>query len=169
MPRETSVADKEDSKTKLYELIDDVKIAMLTTVEAGGRLHTRPMGNQKADPNGDIWFFTEKNGAVADNLKTSPKVSLGYSNASSTYVAVSGTGQMVHDKGKIDELWSEDLKAWFPQGKDDPNVALLKVMPERGEFWDTGSNRIVSAVGYLKAKITGEAADDMVDNRKVAL
>ena len=43
---------------KLYELIKDVKIAMMTTAE-GGKLHTRPMYNMDADEHGDLWFFTQ--------------------------------------------------------------------------------------------------------------
>jgi len=161
--------NREDGETKLYEMIDDIKIAMLTTVEPGGMLHTRPMANQEADDQGDIWFFTEKNGAIASELSANSQVSLGYSNGSGTYVAVSGTGEMVHDRGKISEKWTEDNKAWFPNGKDDPNLALLRVTPDRGEFWDFNSSTIVSAVAYVRAKIAGEPGDDLGDNRKVQL
>jgi general stress protein 26 len=162
------VADKQSDKSKLYELIDDVKIAMLTTVEKGGILHTRPMANQKADPNGAIWFFTEKNGGVAANLKTSKQVSLGYA-ASGTYVAVSGKGSLVDDRAKIEELWSPAVEAWFPKGKGDPNLTLLKVEPDIGEYWTFPSKPISQAIGYVKAKLTGEPADDIGENKKVAL
>ena len=49
--------DKQDDRAKLYKMIEKVKIAMLTTIEPDGSLHTRPMGNQEADENGDFWFF----------------------------------------------------------------------------------------------------------------
>ena len=158
-----------ESEIKLYDLIDDIEIAMLTTIEANGGLHTRPMANQEADENGDIWFFTDRTTSVAKNVRANPKLSLGYSNASNTYVAVTGTGRIVDDCARMDELWSDELKAWFPKGKDDPNLTLLCVTPERGEFWDAGSSTIVSAIGYLRAKITGANADDLAENRKVQL
>lgn len=161
---------KEDSRTKLYELIADEKIAMLTTVEADGRLHTRPMANQEADHNGDIWFFTEKNGAIASELASNTQVSLGYADGSGgTYVSISGTGDMVHDRATIEAKWTEDNKAWFPKGKEDPNIALLRVTPDRGEFWDFNNSTLVTAVAYVKSKITGTAGDDLGDNRKVQL
>ncbi len=163
------MSDKESSEIKLYDLIDEVEIAMLTTVEAGGKLHTRPMANQEADENGDIWFFTDKTTSVAKNVKANPKLSLGYSNARNTYVAITGTGKIVDDRAKIDELWSDELDMWFPKGKGDPDLTLLCVTPERGEFWDAGSSTVVSVVGYLRAKITGGNADDFIDNRKVKL
>jgi general stress protein 26 len=163
------VATTRENEVKLYDLINDVEIAMLTTVEPGGGLHTRPMANQEADENGDIWFFTDKTTSVATNIKANPKLSLGYSNASNTYVAIAGTGMIVDDRAKIDELWSDELKAWFPKGKNDPDLTLLRVTPERGEFWDAGSSTIVSTIGYLRAKLTGGNADDFIDNEKVQL
>ena len=41
---------------KLRELIEDIDIAMLTTVEADGTLRSRPMGTQKAEFDGDLWL-----------------------------------------------------------------------------------------------------------------
>jgi len=66
-------------------------------------------------------------------------------------------------------LWSDDVKAWFPKGKTDPNLVLLRVDPEMGEFWTFPSAPISQAIGYVKAKLTGEPADDIGENRKVAL
>lgn len=155
-------------KDKLYELVDDLKIAMLTTVEKDGSLHSRPMANQKADKAGAVWFFTEKNGGVAANVRGNPAVSLGYA-GSGAYAAVSGKGRVVDDRAKIEDLWSSDVEAWFPKGKDDPNLVLLKVEPNIGEFWTFPSAPISQAIGYVKAKLTGAPADDIGENRKVAL
>lgn len=152
----------------LYEMIDDIEIAMLTTVETGGSLHTRPMANQAADKGGAVWFFTEKDGGVAKNVKSNPKVSLGYA-ASGAYVALSGKAKLVDDQAKIDALWSKSVEAWFPKGKTDPNLVLLKVDPDIGEFWSFPSAPLSQAIGYVKAKLTGEAADDIGENKKVSL
>jgi len=159
--------DKSD-REKLYEIIDDLEIALLTTIEDDGSLHTRPMANQESDEKGNIWFFTESNGTVAENVGRDGRVSLGYA-GSGSYAVLSGRGKMVHDRAKIDELWSEDVKAWFPKGKDDPNLTLLKVMPDIGEYWTYPSKPLAQAVGYVKAKLTGEPADDIGENKKVAL
>lgn len=155
-------------KKKLYEMIDDVKIAMLTTIEKNGSLHTRPMANQKADSEGSIWFFTDKDGSVARNVKANPKLSLGYA-GSGAYVAVTGKGEMVDDRALIEALWSEEVQAWFPKGKTDPNLTLLKVEPDTGEFWSFPSAPLSQTVGYVKAKLTGEKADDIGENKKLAL
>jgi general stress protein 26 len=155
-------------RKKLYEMIDDIEIAMLTTVEKSGSLHTRPMANQAADKGGAIWFFTDKDGGVAKNVKANPKVSLGYA-GSGAYVSLSGKAEMVDDQAKIDALWSKSVEAWFPKGKNDPNLVLLKVDPDTGEFWSFPSAPLSQAIGYVKAKLTGEAADDIGENKKVSL
>ena len=56
----------------------------------------------------------------------------------------------------IDELWTPVLKAWFPKGKDDPDVALLKVDVTKAEYWDAPSSTIVKLVGFTKAVLTGK-------------
>jgi general stress protein 26 len=153
---------------KLYELIKDVKIAMMTTSESG-KLHTRPMYNTDTDEHGDLWFFTQIGSAKTQELSRDNEVSLGYADPpSQTYVAVIGRAEVVRDRSKIDEKWSEPMKAWFPKGKDDPEIALIRVHPERGEFWDSPSSTIVHLVGYVKAAVTGERADPG-DHAKVDL
>ncbi|WP_195162949.1 pyridoxamine 5'-phosphate oxidase family protein [Mesorhizobium sp. NBSH29] len=157
-----------DDRDRLYEIIDDVSIAMLTTLEKDGSLHTRPMANQKADKHGAIWFFTEKNGTVAKNVENNAKLSLGYA-GSGAYAVVAGKGRMVEDKAMIERLWSEAVLAWFPEGKDDPNLALLRVDPDLGEYWSFPSAPVSRVVGYVKAKLTGEKADDMGVNKSMSL
>lgn len=154
---------------KLYELIKDVKIAMMTTVDSNGKLHTRPMHSHEADEHGDLWFFTQIDSAKIQEISRDTDVSLGYADpGSQTYVSVSGKAEMVRDKAKIEEKWSEPMKAWFPEGKDDPQIALIRIHPERGEFWDSPSSTVVHLVGYVKAAVTGERADPG-DHAKVDL
>ncbi|WP_210485141.1 pyridoxamine 5'-phosphate oxidase family protein [Microvirga antarctica] len=154
---------------KLYELIKDVRIAMMTTVDAAGKMQTRPMYSQDADEHGDLWFFTQLPSPKTQDVSHENQVSLGYSDPSSqTYVAVNGKAEIVRDQAKIDEKWSEGLKAWFPKGKEDPQVGLIRVHPETGEYWDSPSSTVVHLVGYVKAALTGERANPG-DHAKVNL
>lgn len=164
------MAEDTNPRDKLYEMIAKVKIAMLTTIESDGGLHSRPMANQEADDNGDLWFFLDKTSSLAETVKSNPKVSLGYSDpGGDNYVSVAGSAELIHDKVVIDEKWSEDVAAWFEGGKDNPNVALIKVNPTEGEFWDTSSNALTTAVGYIKSKLGKGTGSDLVENKKMAL
>lgn len=155
---------------KLYAIINDIRFALLTTVEIDGSLHTRPMANQEADEAGQLWFFAERGAAVHRNTESNPQVSLGYADVhKNTYAAISGTGAIVTDRATIHEKWSEPMKAWFPGGPDDPSIVLLRVTPVRGEFWDSPHSKIVQVAGFIKAKLTGQKADDLVENKKLSL
>jgi len=41
----------------------------------------------------------------------------------STYVVLQGIARVSQDRAKIDELWDKTYEVWFPNGKDDPDVA----------------------------------------------
>src|SRR5829696_9114291 len=76
---------------KLYELIKDVKICMMTTVEPDGSLHSRPMYNQEADEAGDLWFFTKLQSPKVTEISKDGQVNLGFSNPSKQdYVSIAG-------------------------------------------------------------------------------
>lgn len=143
--------------TELIERIKEIKIAMLTSAEQDGTLHSRPMYTQQPDEDGTLWFFTEKDSAKIYEVRKDQHVNLGYSKPQDNlYVSISGTATVVQNSEKIKSLWSEGLRAWFPKGPEDPNIALLRVNIDRGEYWDQPSNVLVRAFGYVKAVATGE-------------
>ena len=147
---------REESIKKLNDLIEEMEIAMLTTID-GGVLRSRPMQTQDFEFDGSLWFFTSSNTHKAEELEKDNRVNVSYAApGDNTYVSVSGTGAIVKDRAKIDEYWSDIYKAWFPKGKDSPDLVLLKVAVEQAEYWDSSSNTIVQVAGFLKALVTGE-------------
>ena len=77
------------------------------------------------------------------------------------WVSVSVRASVKHDPIKIAELWKESLTTWFPQGKETPGLALLKVHIESAEYWDVKSSAMVTAYVYLKSKLTRESPKDL--------
>ena len=159
--------DHEGAK-KLYDMIQKVKVAMMTTADPDGTLASRPMWNNDADEVGDLWFFTKLHSPKTAEIGRDNQVNLAYADPSSqTYVSVAGKAEIVRDQRLIDEKWQESLKTWFPKGKDDPEVALIRVHPEKGEYWDSPSSTMVHLYGYVKASLTGESPK--TDTKKVDL
>ncbi|MCU1288713.1 MAG: ral stress protein [Acidobacteria bacterium] len=150
---------RQKSIVKLNDLIKGIKTAMLTTIDKGV-LRSRPMQTQEFDFDGDLWFFTSSNTHKAEEIENDNRVNVSYAAPSvNTYVSVSGTAEIVKDQAKIDEYWNDILKAWFPEGKDSPDLVLLKVSVEQAEYWDSPSSTIVQIAGFVKAMATGERAD----------
>jgi general stress protein 26 len=142
---------------KLQELIKDINIAMLTTVNSDGSLCSRPMATQKTEFNGEIWFFTSDRSGKVDEIAREQQVNVSYSNPDKhQYVSVSGRGELVCDRQKIEELWNPILNAWFPDGKEQADLALLKITVDKAEYWDSPSSAVVNLVGFVKAIATGK-------------
>ena len=63
--------------------------------------------------------------------------------AQGTYVSISGHGEIVTDRARIESLWSVFARPWFPDGVDSSNLALLKVVPNVAEYWDAPNSKMV--------------------------
>lgn len=145
----------DDPVGKLAELIEDIEIAMLTTAEEDGTLRSRPMATQKEPFDGELWFFTQASAPKVDEIEADRHVNLSYAQPKDQrYVSVSGTAQLVRDKAKAKQFWNPVLKAWFPDGLDDPDLALLRVRVSEAEYWDAKSAKLVQLAGLAKALIT---------------
>lgn len=154
---------------KLTELIKSIEYAMLTTVMPDGTLRSRPMATQKADFDGRLWFFCDKDSAKVHEVERDRHVNVSYADpGDKRWVSVSGTAAIVRDKGKIKELWTPAMKAWFPEGPDDPNIALLQVEVQQAEYWDQPSSKMVQLIGLIKATVTGQRYEPG-ENEKITL
>jgi len=161
---------RENDLEKLRELVKDIDFCMLTTVDEGGDLHSRPMSsNGDIDEDGDLWFFTSASSHKVSEIEKLPKVNVSFADPDNQrYISVSGTAQLVRDRAKIDELWRPEFKIWFPEGKDDPEVALLRVNLQKAEYWDSPSSTIGYALSFVSSLVTGKQPD-LGENRKVNL
>jgi general stress protein 26 len=157
----------QEAREKVWALIKDIRIALLVTHDEDGRLHARPMAAHHEKFDGELWFFTYASSPKVKEIIANPEVLLSYADPSEqNYVSIRGLAEVVRDRGKIKELWSEILRTWFPKGSDDPNICLLCVKVESAEYWDSPSSTFVHAYGYLKARLTGQAPYPG-ENRKV--
>jgi general stress protein 26 len=150
-----------DHVQKLARLIKDIDFGMLTTLDADGRLYSRPMShNGHVEFDGDVWFFTDADSHKVHNIEARPQVNVSFASPKDqTYVSLSGWAELVRDKEKIRERWTPALKAWFPDGVDTPGIALLKIHAEKAEYWDAPSSPVAHAVSLAKSLATGQAGN----------
>lgn len=157
----------------LGEMIKDIKFTMLTTVTTDGTIHSRPMASLKFDVekfDGKIWFFTKKNTAKIHDIENEQQVNLAYANPDKQrYISVAGRAQVSEDKEKMKELWNPILKAWFPEGLDDPQISLISVKAESAEIWDAPPSKVVHMAGIAKAIATGKPYDSQKHNDRIDL
>lgn len=162
-------ASNKKSET-IAKLLENIDVAMFTTIGADGYLVSRPLSTQKASFDGErVWFFVEADSPKVAEIRRNKKVNLAYaSKDKNTYVSLAGDARANRDKDKIDELWSDAYKAYFPRGKADPNLALLEVQVRTVEYWDGPGSWLGKAVSFAIARIT-KNEEVMGENRIIDL
>ena len=152
--------DKKSSIVKLRKLIDNVNVAMLTTIKENGEFYSRPMNTMDFDKEGNLFFFSDEHTPDVHDVKVNNRVSVTYTNPeNNTYIALNGRLFLIEDQAKINKLWVPACKAWFPEGKTDPNLTLIKVEVLKAEFWDTAESYMVVMFNLLKAIVKGKTYD----------
>ncbi len=150
-------ARREEAIARFRQLVEGIRIAMLTTRRSDGTLRSRPMMTQEAGADGDLWFFTSTRTAKAEDIGDDEQVNVSYvDEGHDHFVSVSGRARLVHDPPRARELWRVYDWAWFPGGPDDPTVALIRVTVEEAQYWDVATSRLVQLAGLVRALATGE-------------
>lgn len=147
----------------LGELIKAIDVSMLTTADRTGRLHSRPMMNLRGTLEGALWFFTQGNSHIVDDVHAHHPVSISYvDSARGRYVSVSGRARVITDRAKKIELWERRLAKWLPSGAEDPSVVLIRVEVLEAEFWEWGDEREVTASIEIRASGGGGRNEKIV-------
>ena len=139
---------------ELCKLIENMSVAMLTSLDANGALVSRPMAPLEMDANGALWFFTDRHSTKVEQLRV---VNLSFMDpARATYVSLSGRGAIETDRACIERLWTPFARPWFPDGPASSNLALLKFVPEAAEYWDAPSSRMVRMFALAASVVAGK-------------
>ncbi|MFC3603744.1 pyridoxamine 5'-phosphate oxidase family protein [Deinococcus soli (ex Cha et al. 2016)] len=158
MTQQTSTHPTSENIKKLSDLIKGVKFAMLTVQTAEGHLHAHPMTTQEVEFDGDIWFIGGKDTEQVAAMRAHPQVNVSYARPDKgVYVSVNGEANLVEDRAKLDELWSDMYKAYFPQGKEDPNIQLIHIAANGAEYWES-DGKVRSLIQIARGLVTGEHA-----------
>ncbi|MGH6609319.1 MAG: pyridoxamine 5'-phosphate oxidase family protein [Burkholderiaceae bacterium] len=154
----------------LYDLLKDFDTAMLVTRSTEGHMHARPMAVAELRADADAYFVTGIDSPKVEEIQANPDVTLVFQ-SSNQFASVCGRASVVRDPALIDRLWKEAWKVWFPKGKTDPSIALLKFDAQHGEYWDNaGAQGLKYAFEAAKAYVKGETPkEDQKQHAKVEL
>jgi general stress protein 26 len=150
-----------------YGLIDEIKVAMLTTRRPDGHLESRAMAGQKHAAGADLWFVTSDGTSKIRDIEYDPHVNLAYYRAGSyEWVSVSGMARVSRDRSTIAELYAPDWKAWFGEDgdprhgtADDPRIVLIGVDVHAAVFLEVNKPKPVVLFELAKGWLTGERVE----------
>lgn len=148
------------SHEKLMSLLGSFDTAMLVTVSREGRVHSRPMALFQVTPLGELWFMTSLSSGKVGEITADSHVNVALQK-DNAFVSICGVASLHRDRAKVQELWKEHARVYFPKGKDDPDIALIKVTGQEAEYWD---NQGAQGIKYLfeaaKAYLTGTRPEE---------
>jgi len=148
----------------LYELIDGIENAMLTTRRVDGHLVSRPMKTQRRTAGIDLWFMSNGDSQKFEEVAFDPHVNVAYyKDRTREWVSVSGTAIVSRDPNLVRGLYKTDWSAWLGDeggtrdgGPDDPRIVLILV--EAHSVTYSKQDRALPLVLYDAARgiLTGE-------------
>jgi general stress protein 26 len=157
--------ENEEALKKFTKLVKDINVCMFITNNEEND-HTRPMGTIEVDDEGTLWFFTDVRSMKVEDLSNEQNVHLVYAHpGKESYLDVWATATVSQDKQLIKDKWSPIVKAWFPDGVDDPNLALLEVKPRSVYYWDAETGKMVAFLKIAVAAVTGKQLSEGAEGK----
>ena len=153
----TENLNNKEAIDKLKSLVDNIKICLFCTdLKTDDGATCCPMTAIKVCDHGNVWFFSEMNSDKNKAISTDKHVQLFFSHpGKDSYLVVNGEASISFDQMLIEELWSPVANIWFKDGKDDPNISILKVKPTTAYYWDTDGNRMINLLKMFASVVTG--------------
>lgn len=149
-----STLSSTEQRDHFFSLLKRFDTVMLVTLNSDHEFHARPMAVGAVEPSGRLWFLTGKDTAKVHEIEMDSHAYLTAQDGDNAFLTLTGRATLIDDHERVRDLWQEGFKVWFPRGKDDPDIEVISIQPEYGEFWDT--------TGGHRAKFYWEAAKALV-------
>ena len=155
---------RDEAIAKLKELAEDIRTCMFCTGVKNLPFETRPMSTAEVDEQGNFWFMSGSDSNKNYEIGADNTVQLIYAKTADLhFLSVAGEATIIRDREKTEDLWNIFAKAWFQEGKDDPNLTLIRVKPTHAYYWDTMHGKAVSLLKIAASVVTGKTMDDGVE------
>ncbi|NCI45877.1 pyridoxamine 5'-phosphate oxidase family protein [Sediminibacterium soli] len=152
-----------EAVTKLQDIIKTVRTCMLITSGKSGKNATRPMAVVDVDAHGNIWFFAGNQSNKIQDIEADQQVQLVFSHpGKEAYLDIHGRASVETDRKYIQDKWDPLVKAWFPEGADDPALCLIRVRPDDAYYWDIENTKVGAMVKIALSAVTGKKREEGV-------
>ena len=147
---------KEVTHTAFWDSLEGVIAGMLSVDQT----RPVPMSHYVDREANALWFITAKGTVIEEALRGGPQSArhIVASQKGEIYATIDGLATLVEDRAKLDEIWSVVSAAWFEDGKQDDDIALVRFDVNEAEIWETGGS-LKFLFEIAKANITGEKPD----------
>jgi general stress protein 26 len=152
------MTDVAGERQRIRALIEQAGVAILMNVDENGAQVGRPMLPLFVPDDPDLYFMTHHSSRKVTQLGARSEVGVAIT-AADCYVVIAGSAHVSRDPELIRRLWNPTYRAWFPEGKDDRDAAVIRVAVDRIDYWEPPAYKVVRLVQAVKAVLTGQPVD----------
>lgn len=153
---------QQELEEKFWDELDSSPFVMLGLQGVDDDM-TRPMTAQ-VDA-GTIYFFASRSEDLVKGLgQTNRAVATYTSKGHKLFASIHGTLVLSNDRQVIDRLWNPIIASWFKEGKDDPDLALVRFDTASADVWEADTGATLKAAA-LKMLGRDPGKDHQKDNR----
>ncbi|MBL8555365.1 MAG: pyridoxamine 5'-phosphate oxidase family protein [Phenylobacterium sp.] len=145
-----------DVQDRLWSAIEHNNTGMLGL--AGDRHHFQPMTAFVERDTHALWFFTKNDTDLAQAIGAGGEAAFVFVDRK-LQACIDGRLSLDHDRGRIDRYWNAHVAAWYPDGKDDPSLTLLRLDVTEAAVWITEGGLLKYAFEVAKANAAGTIPD----------
>lgn len=148
-----------EAEKTFWEHLKDSNTGMLGLDQPG--YHSQPMTAFREEETGTIWFFTRTDTDLAKDAAL-PDQSAMFTYGSKdqhVWACIHGTLSRSDDRTRIDKYWNPVVAAWYPEGKDDPHLTLLRFEADDGRIWVSKQGPVRFFYEVAKANLTKTTPD----------
>ena len=131
------MASAQSDRQHLIEVIRRFDAAIMLTRDPDGGRHGRPMAVVAVEDDGDIFFVTDLGSPKVAEINCDDDVVVTFQSGH-RFAVVEGPAELIVDQERVDKYWQDSWRLWFPEGRQDWRLCLIRVAPARGEYWDRG-------------------------------
>ena len=156
------MSTEDDIKHAFWKALSDSPFLMVGL--EGDQQHSVPMTAQlDKNANHAFWFYTSKDNRLAPGGAAMAQFA---AKGHGLFACIMGQLVTETDPEVIDRYWSKQVEAWYPQGRDDPSLLMLRFDLGDAEIWEAD----LSVTGLFKLLTGGDIrAEERGKHAEVAL
>lgn len=147
-----------EAETEFWKHLKSSNTGMLGLDRPG--YHSQPMTAFREEETGTIWFFTRDDTDLAADVATAQDAMFTYqSKDQEVFACIHGMLSIDNDRARIEDYWNPVVAAWYPEGKDDPHLTLLRFDGDDGRIWLSKKGPVSFFYEIAKANLTKTLPD----------
>jgi general stress protein 26 len=154
----TDINNRKDVEQRLWKEIEHQRTGMLGLVGRPEVSHFQPMTAFAEPQSGRIWFFTRADTDLVQDLGREGQAMFVFQQKD-VQACLGGRLSVDNDRARIDKYWNSVVAAWYPQGRDDPLLALIRLDLADGQVWISDAGPLKFAWEIARANATGDQPD----------